>query len=100
MGKNASEDAHLQEKGLPFIGTSSFCLLAVVLAMAFAEGSANDWLLLMVDDTVLLHNLRPLIHAGFTLAYRWPLYLGGCFGWTAIAGDSSAPALMGARALA
>lgn len=27
-GKNASEDAHLQEKGLPFIGTSSFCLLA------------------------------------------------------------------------
>ncbi|WP_183044693.1 MFS transporter, partial [Salmonella enterica] len=49
-GKNASEDSHLQEKGLPFYRDIQLLLIGVVvLAMAFAEGSANDWLpLLMV----------------------------------------------------
>lgn len=68
-GKNASEDAHLQEKGLPFYRDIQLLLIGVVvLAMAFAEGSANDWLpLLMVDGHGFSPTSGSLIYAGFTL---------------------------------
>ena len=40
----------------------------IVLAMAFAEGSANDWLpLLMVDGHGFSPTSGSLIYAGFTL---------------------------------
>ncbi|EDT7661831.1 TPA: MFS transporter [Salmonella enterica subsp. enterica serovar Wien] len=80
-GKNASEDSHLQEKGLPFYRDIQLLLIGVVvLAMAFAEGSANDWLpLLMVDG----HGFRPtsgsLIYAGFTLGMTVGRFTGGWF---------------------
>lgn len=80
-GKNASEDAHLQEKGLPFYRDIQLLLIGVVvLAMAFAEGSANDWLpLLMVDG----HGFNPtsgsLIYAGFTLGMTVGRFTGGWF---------------------
>ncbi|ECT1365498.1 MFS transporter [Salmonella enterica subsp. enterica serovar Kentucky] len=75
-GKNASEDAHLQEKGLPFYRDIQLLLIGVVvLAMAFAEGSANDWLpLLMVDGHGFSPTSGSLIYAGFTLGMtvgRW-----------------------------
>ncbi|MCQ3297455.1 MFS transporter [Salmonella enterica subsp. enterica serovar Indiana] len=73
-GKNASEDAHLQEKGLPFYRDIQLLLIGVVvLAMAFAEGSANDWLpLLMVTS-------GSLIYAGFTLGMTVGRFTGGWF---------------------
>ncbi|EBN8432757.1 MFS transporter [Salmonella enterica] len=80
-GKNASEDAHLQEKGLPFYRDIQLLLIGVVvLAMAFAEGSANDWLpLLMVDG----HGFNPtsgsLVYAGFTLGMTVGRFTGGWF---------------------
>lgn len=47
----------------------------VVLAMAFAEGSANDWLpLLMVDGHGFSPTSGSLIYAGFTLDDRWTLH--------------------------
>ena len=50
----------------------------VILAMALAEGSANDWLpLLMIDG----HNLNPtqstLVYAGFTAGMTLGRFLGG-----------------------
>ncbi|MFH4268433.1 hypothetical protein WAJ72_22860, partial [Acinetobacter baumannii] len=50
-GKNAAEAAHGEAKGLSVWRDAQLLLIGViVLAMAFAEGSANDWLpLLMVD---------------------------------------------------
>ncbi|ENO9240021.1 MFS transporter [Salmonella enterica] len=75
-GKNASEDAHLQEKRdiqLLLIGV-------VVLAMAFAEGSANDWLpLLMVDGHGFSPTSGSLIYAGFTLGMTVGRFTGGWF---------------------
>ncbi|MFS9977458.1 MFS transporter [Salmonella enterica] len=81
MGKNASEDAHLQEKGLPFYRDIQLLLIGVVvLAMAFAEGSANDWLpLLMVDGHGFSPTSGSLIYAGFTLGMTVGRFTGGWF---------------------
>jgi MFS family permease len=70
-GRNAGEESTSGEKGLPFWRDIQLMLIGVVvLAMAFAEGSANDWLpLLMVDG----HGFSPwgvrfdVLHA----AARW-----------------------------
>ncbi|HAF0967126.1 TPA: MFS transporter [Salmonella enterica subsp. enterica serovar Enteritidis] len=80
-GKNASEDAHLQEKGLPFYRDIQLLLIGVVvLAMAFAEGSANDWLpLLMVDGHGFSPTSDSLIYAGFTLGMTVGRFTGGWF---------------------
>lgn len=65
----------------PFWKDSKLLLIGViVLAMAFAEGSANDWLpLLMVDG----HGFNPtsgsLIYAGFTLGMTLGRFGGGWF---------------------
>ncbi|EDH4338144.1 MFS transporter [Salmonella enterica subsp. enterica serovar Kentucky] len=80
-GKNASEDAHLQEKGLPFYRDIQLLLIGVVvLAMAFTEGSANDWLpLLMVDGHGFSPTSGSLIYAGFTLGMSVGRFTGGWF---------------------
>lgn len=80
-GKNASEDAHLQEKGLPFYRDIQLLLIGVVvLAMAFAEGSANDWLpLLMVDGHGFSPTSGSLNYAGFTLGMTVGRFTGGWF---------------------
>ncbi|EHE1347410.1 MFS transporter [Salmonella enterica] len=80
-GKNASEDAHLQEKGLPFYRDIQLLLIGVVvLAIAFAEGSANDWLpLLMVDGHGFSPTSGSLIYAGFTLGMTVGRFTGGWF---------------------
>ncbi|EBA3058956.1 MFS transporter [Salmonella enterica] len=80
-GKNASEDAHLQEKGLPFYRDIQLLLIGVVvLAMAFAEGSANDWLpQLMVDGHGFSPTSGSLIYAGFTLGMTVGRFTGGWF---------------------
>ncbi|ELZ2078778.1 MFS transporter [Salmonella enterica] len=80
-GKNASEDAHLQEKELPFYRDIQLLLIGVVvLAMAFAEGSANDWLpLLMVDGHGFSPTSGSLIYAGFTLGMTVGRFTGGWF---------------------
>ncbi len=80
-GKNASEDAHLQEKGLPFYRDIQLLLIGVVvLAMAFTEGSANDWLpLLMVDGHGFSPTSGSLIYAGFTLGMTVGRFTGGWF---------------------
>ncbi|EBN9953192.1 MFS transporter [Salmonella enterica subsp. enterica serovar Dublin] len=80
-GKNASEDSHLQEKGLPFYRDIQLLLIGVVvLAMAFAEGSANDWLpLLMVDGHGFSPTSGALIYAGFTLGMTVGRFTGGWF---------------------
>ncbi|EKD4155501.1 MFS transporter [Salmonella enterica subsp. enterica serovar Kentucky] len=79
--KNASEDAHLQEKGLPFYRDIQLLLIGVVvLAMAFTEGSANDWLpLLMVDGHGFSPTSGSLIYAGFTLGMTVGRFTGGWF---------------------
>ena len=54
--------------------------LAVGLAMAFAEGSANDWLpLLMVDGHGFSPTSGSLIYAGFTLGMTLGRFTGGWF---------------------
>ncbi|EHF5424912.1 MFS transporter, partial [Salmonella enterica] len=80
-GKNASEGSHLQEKGLPFYRDIQLLLIGVVvLAMAFAEGSANDWLpLLMVDGHGFSPTSGSLIYAGFTLGMTVGRFTGGWF---------------------
>ncbi|MCV5335526.1 MFS transporter, partial [Escherichia coli] len=67
--KNAAEVAHGEAKGLPVWRDAQLLLIGViVLAMAFAEGSANDWLpLLMVDGHGFSPTSGSLIYAGFTL---------------------------------
>ncbi len=80
-GKNAPEVAHGEAKGLPVWHDVQLLLIGViVLAMAFAEGSANDWLpLLMVDG----HGFSPpsgsLIYAGFTFGMTLGHFTGGWF---------------------
>lgn len=80
-GKNVGGEAHHDKKGRPFWRDSQLMLIGVVvLAMAFAEGSANDWLpLLMVDG----HGFNPtsgsLIYAGFTLGMTVGRFTGGWF---------------------
>jgi len=52
----------------------------VVLALAFAEGSANDWLpLLMVDGHGFSPTSGSLIYAGFTLGMTVGRFTGGWF---------------------
>lgn len=50
----------------------------VILAMALAEGSANDWLpLLMIDGHQLNHTQSTLVYAGFTAGMTLGRFLGG-----------------------
>ncbi|MEZ2587229.1 MFS transporter [Kluyvera intermedia] len=80
-GRNEAEDAHHQEKGVPFWRDMQLMLIGVVvLAMAFAEGSANDWLpLLMVDGHGFSPTSGSLIYAGFTLGMTVGRFTGGWF---------------------
>lgn len=61
--------------------TAQLLLIGViVLAMAFAEGSANDWLpLLMVDGHGFSPTSGSLIYAGFTLGMTLGRFTGGWF---------------------
>lgn len=65
-GKNAADGTQHGEKGIPFYRDIQLLLIGVVvLAMAFAEGSANDWLpLLMVDGHGFSPTSGSLIYAG------------------------------------
>lgn len=65
----------------PFWRDSQLLLIGViVLAMAFAEGSANDWLpLLMVDGHGFSPTSGSLIYAGFTLGMTTGRFCGGWF---------------------
>ena len=80
-GKNAAESAHSDAKGLPVWRDVQLLLIGViVLAMAFAEGSANDWLpLLMVDGHGFSPTSGSLIYAGFTLGMTLGRFTGGWF---------------------
>ncbi len=80
-GKDTPEDKQRNKAGVPFYRDVQLLLIGVVvLAMAFAESSANDWLpLLMVDG----HGFNPtsgsLIYAGFTLGMTVGRFTGGWF---------------------
>lgn len=80
-GKNSGENAVNHEKGVPFYRDGQLMLIGViVLAMAFAEGSANDWLpLLMVDGHGFSPTSGSLIYAGFTLGMTVGRFCGGWF---------------------
>ncbi|NDO80018.1 MFS transporter [Citrobacter sp. NCU1] len=80
-GKNVADGSHAAEKGLPFYRDFQLLLIGVVvLAMAFAEGSANDWLpLLMVDGHGFSPTSGSLIYAGFTLGMTVGRFTGGWF---------------------
>ncbi len=80
-GKNSAEEQQSTEKGLPFYRDFQLMLIGVVvLAMAFAEGSANDWLpLLMVDGHGFSPTSGSLIYAGFTLGMTVGRFTGGWF---------------------
>jgi predicted MFS family arabinose efflux permease len=80
-GRNAGEESTSGEKGLPFWRDIQLMLIGVVvLAMAFAEGSANDWLpLLMVDGHGFSPTSGSLIYAGFTLGMTLGRFTGGWF---------------------
>ena len=80
-GKNSAEDAQHGEKGVPFYRDIQLLLIGVVvLAMAFAEGSANDWLpLLMVDGHGFSPTSGSLIYTGFTLGMTVGRFTGGWF---------------------
>ncbi|MDA8478125.1 MFS transporter [Citrobacter sp. Awk 4] len=80
-GKNAADGAHSADKGVPFYRDFQLLLIGVVvLAMAFAEGSANDWLpLLMVDGHGFSPTSGSLIYAGFTLGMTVGRFTGGWF---------------------
>lgn len=80
-GKNTSDEHKTAEKGLPFYRDFQLMLIGVVvLAMAFAEGSANDWLpLLMVDGHGFSPTSGSLIYAGFTLGMTVGRFTGGWF---------------------
>ncbi|HBH16216.1 MAG TPA: MFS transporter, partial [Leclercia adecarboxylata] len=80
-GKNPVDEGAHAEKGLPFYRDVQLMLIGVVvLAMAFAEGSANDWLpLLMVDGHGFSPTSGSLIYAGFTLGMTVGRFTGGWF---------------------
>lgn len=80
-GKNAAEVAHGEAKGLPVWRDAQLLLIGVIVtAMAFAEGSANDWLpLLMVDGHGFSPTSGSLIYAGFTLGMTLGRFTGGWF---------------------
>ena len=80
-GRNDASDAQHERKGRPFYRDARLLLIGVVvLAMAFAEGSANDWLpLLMVDGHGFTPTSGSLIYAGFTLGMTVGRFTGGWF---------------------
>lgn len=80
-GKNTTDGTQHNEKGVPFWRDMQLMLIGVVvLAMAFAEGSANDWLpLLMVDGHGFSAKSGALIYAGFTLGMTLGRFTGGWF---------------------
>ncbi len=80
-GKNLVDEGAHAEKGLPFYRDVQLMLIGVVvLAMAFAEGSANDWLpLLMVDGHGFSPTSGSMIYAGFTLGMTVGRFTGGWF---------------------
>ena len=80
-GQHASDEQKSAAKGLPFYRDFQLMLIGVVvLAMAFAEGSANDWLpLLMVDGHGFSPTSGSLIYAGFTLGMTVGRFTGGWF---------------------
>ena len=65
----------------PFYKDTQLLLIGfIVLAMAFAEGSANDWLpLLMVDGHGFSPTSGSLIYLGFTLGMTIGRFTGGWF---------------------
>ncbi|WP_312948668.1 MFS transporter [Superficieibacter sp.] len=80
-GQDSEESKAAGEKGLPFYRDVQLMLIGVVvLAMAFAEGSANDWLpLLMVDGHGFSPTSGSLIYTGFTLGMTLGRFSGGWF---------------------
>lgn len=80
-GRNDAGEAQHERKGLPFYRDTQLLLIGVVvLAMAFAEGSANDWLpLLMVDGHGFTPTSGSLIYTGFTLGMTVGRFTGGWF---------------------
>ncbi|BAN97203.1 putative transporter [Plautia stali symbiont] len=56
-------------------------LVLGVVILALAEGSANDWLpLLMIDGHNLNHTQSTLVYAGFTAGMTLGRFLGGLGG--------------------
>lgn len=80
-GKGSAEENGQGGKGVPFYRDVQLMLIGVVvLAMAFAEGSANDWLpLLMVDGHGFSPTSGSLIYTGFTLGMTVGRFTGGWF---------------------
>lgn len=80
-GRNDAGEAQHKRKGRPFYRDTQLMLIGVVvLAMAFAEGSANDWLpLLMVDGHGFTPTSGSLIYTGFTLGMTVGRFTGGWF---------------------
>ncbi len=80
-GKDSADEKARGKKGQPFWRDTQLLLIGVVvLAMAFAEGSANDWLpLLMVDGHGFSPTSGSLIYTGFTLGMTVGRFIGGWF---------------------
>lgn len=80
-GRNTGDEKAHAKKGPPFWRDTQLLLIGVVvLAMAFAEGSANDWLpLLMVDGHGFSPTAGSLIYTGFTLGMTVGRFIGGWF---------------------
>jgi len=82
VGKESAEEQKQNASNRrPFYKDIQLLLIGViVLAMAFAEGSANDWLPLLMEDG---HGFSPtsgsLIYAGFTLGMTLGRFFGGWF---------------------
>lgn len=82
VGKESAEEQKQNASNRrPFYKDIQLLLIGViVLAMAFAEGSANDWLpLLMVDGHGFSPTSGSLIYAGFTLGMTLGRFFGGWF---------------------
>lgn len=82
VGKESAEEKKQNAiNRRPFYKDIQLLLIGVVvLAMAFAEGSANDWLpLLMVDGHGFSPTSGSLIYAGFTLGMTLGRFFGGWF---------------------
>lgn len=82
-GRNdpADDSAKRVVEHRPFYKDTQLLLIGfIVLAMAFAEGSANDWLpLLMVDGHGFSPTSGSLIYVGFTLGMTIGRFTGGWF---------------------
>lgn len=81
VGKDNPEEAETYRPHRPFYKDIQLLLIGfVVLAMAFAEGSANDWLpLLMVDGHGFSPTSGSLIYVGFTFGMTVGRFTGGWF---------------------